>query len=130
MLIYDPPIDLDVRLVGGAGTAATRTTSHDRGWVDVGFIVTAKGMVEDIEVLRQSPDVAGDWFERSRRSLAGRSYPANAQAPRDPGPYRVERFSLVRDARMDSGGAIANRSSGRVEMIDLTPDEVAAAPRR
>ena len=87
-------------------------------------------MVEDIQVLRQSPDLAGDWFDRSRRSLAGRRYAAIALAPGDPGLYRVERFSLVRDGRMDSGSTIANRSSGRVETIDLTPDEVAAASAR
>lgn len=129
LLIYGPPIEPDPREVAGVPQTESNIISRDSGWVDVGYTITGQGRVEDVEILRKSDDMKGDWFERAKKALVGRRYAAIALEAGDPGLYRVERFSFVRDMVMDTKSRVALRSAGRVETVDLTPDDPKLASR-
>ena len=129
LLIYGPQMYGDRYSATGQQQAIRDVNTDDAGWLDVSYLITAAGKVDDVQILRSSPDIKGEWTKRALTALAGRRYAALALEKGDPGLYRVERFSFVRDTVMDSGSRVAVLSAGRVETLDLTPDEPKMAAR-
>jgi hypothetical protein len=120
VLVYAPPIDEEEVLPdrpllerSGGDTQAQ--------WIDVSFWIAPNGTVRDVELLRQSANLSGDWIERSRKALAKRRYAPLAVDPKSPGVLRIERHSRVNDVLVTTGSRMAGRSSkGRIEILDLT----------
>lgn len=124
-LLYAPPVDIPQ--VGDPITASFNdqtmrapSESFDQTWADVGFWVKPDGKVSEVEVLRSSG--GHGWLKPVLSSINRRIYSPVA----DPtGSYRVERYtwtSLIEP--VSSGTRLQQRKpQGRIEYVDLTPDE-------
>lgn len=124
VLVYNPPIEIDVRPISGSRVVDEKGDSSPQ-WIDLMFEIGRDGRVGEIEVLRRSETVGGDWPDRVREAVAKRRY---APLAADVSPsllQRAERFSLVFDVRTtaSSRSRIRARSPrGHIVSLDLTPD--------
>jgi hypothetical protein len=114
---------------GGSATNRLAMDNVDDQWVDVSFWITPDGKVQDVDVLRQSPKLAGDWVRPITERIAGRRYAPLALAGGEPGLLRVERYTLTAHWLYDvTGTRIRQREAiPRIEMVDLTNEPAAAA---
>jgi hypothetical protein len=147
-LIYAPPIELARPVnraasasfggIGGSSTGAEAVPTRSEAmmepqegfdyWADIGFWIEPNGRVAEVELLRSKGP--SHWLQPVLGSIAGRIYtPVGADgAP----TYRVERFSYTSLTERRTGTRIVGHSSqGRIESIDLTPEEARkpASPR-
>ncbi|MBQ1500867.1 MAG: hypothetical protein IIZ38_21355 [Sphingomonas sp.] len=112
---YDPPL---LPADPGIGVAPP----SDPEWIDLRYRVDASGRVHDVEQLRGSAHLTGDWARHVRTSVARRRY-----VPMDFGTdgddlVRIERFTLVFDAFAGTGTHISGRAdAARIVALDLTP---------
>ncbi len=121
LLIYSPPIRLE-KLASGSG-GATPASEGGPEWIDVRFRIAANGTVHDIETLRDSGNVGGNWPKLALQALAQRRYAPLVPFSGSDGATRIERFSYVHDLVTETGSRIARRSSsGRITSLDLTHD--------
>lgn len=118
VLVHAPAIDLPENL--------GKRPPSDLGkpeWIDLRFWITAAGTVREVETLRTSGSIHGDWPERVEAAVAKRRYVPLALDPGSEGPERIERFSMVHDVMYETGSRIAGRSGyGRIASLDITPD--------
>lgn len=93
-------------------------------WIDIGFWIDPNGSVRDIEIVRKSVKLAGDWGDRVTKSIASRRYtPSPSAIDTDTqGRYRIERFTLTAPFITLTGGRQRVRSiNATVATMDLTP---------
>jgi hypothetical protein len=122
VLIHAPAID-DEEVLADRPLAQKSGGSDKAQWVDVSFWITPNGSVRDIQQLRESDNLSGDWPVRAQRALAKRRYAPLALDPASPGVLRVERYSRINEAEAFTGSRIAGRNSEhRIEILDLTMD--------
>lgn len=128
VLVYAPPL---VRNAGETGTirkniagTSRKSIESEPEWVDIRYRIDARGKVQDIETVRQSRDLSGNWANQVRAALAQRRYlpPDLKRAPE--GLIRIERFTYVFDIGSKSTGSRipARALMGRVTSLDLTVD--------
>ena len=102
------------------------TDNFDKQWIDVGFWITPDGKIQDAEVLRKSGNEAS-WAAAVLKSINDRIYAPLKREPGDPGVYAVERYTFTSLMEDRTGTRVNQRSAkGRIERIDLTPEEVLA----
>ena len=104
--------------------------NFDDQWIDISFWVTPEGKVSDVEMLRQSPKLAGDWAKPIAARIAQRRYAPLAMDKSEPGVLRVERYTLTAHWLTDvTGTRLRTREAApRIEMVDLTA-EAAGTPK-
>lgn len=120
VLLSAPPIDM-VEELADAPLSQRTGGSYRPQWVDVSFWIAPDGSVRDIQQIRESETLSGDWPVRAKRALAKRRYAPLALDPTSPGVLRVERYLQVSDVAPVTGSRIAQRSSSkRIEIVDLT----------
>jgi hypothetical protein len=94
-------------------------------WADVGFWIGPDGRVDEVEVLRSKGPT--QWMEPVVRSISGRVYATSGEASE--ASYRVERFTYTSLFETRTGTRIQSHSAqGRIESMDISPDESAAPP--
>lgn len=132
ILIVAPPIDLpQLATTAFGGNARNRVGLRDveNQWVDIGFWVTPDGKVSEPTVLRESPQLEGDWVKPVLKAIAGRRYAATARDPSGPGAFRVERYTYTARWTTTTGSRLRVRDrQQQIETLDLTP--VAPAPKK
>jgi hypothetical protein len=109
VLLYAPQMKLD----------ETRPFLPDK-WIDVGFWVSARGRVEEAEVLRSSG--TPDWADIVLKSVEKRLYaPAVLADGEQSRFFMVERYTLTAHWVFDTGsrGKVRSRTP-RIERLDLT----------
>ncbi|WP_017670722.1 hypothetical protein [Blastomonas sp. AAP53] len=88
-------------------------------WVDIGFAIGADGRVEDVEVLRGSPNPS--WSKPLLTMIGQRRYTPSAEPDDLVGRYRVERYTLTGEFTVPTGSLIRRRAMNvRFEQLDLT----------
>jgi hypothetical protein len=126
-VLYAPKINLSSlkkRPKTGLALAQMATDNFDKQWIDVGFWITPDGKIQDAEVLRKSGK-ENAWAEAVLSSINGRIYAPLKRDPGDPGIYAVERYTFTSLMEDRTGTRVNQRSAtGRIERIDLTPDQV------
>jgi len=94
----------------------------DDQWIDVSFWIKLDGTVEDVDIARQSPRLAGSWTKPVLASVRSRRYAPLKLGGNVDGLLRVERYTFT--SFMDntaSGTRLRVRSGiGRIDMLDLT----------
>lgn len=132
VLVFSEPFREDKRPVEASALGTShRGTDTNPEWIDVRYRISADGRVHDIEQLRASPRIEGNWPEKVRASIATRRYvPLDLPAGSD-GMERIERFTYVFDiTRGDTGTRTGFRSTnGRLTTLDITPPEPQAGAR-
>lgn len=129
VLLYAPKIDLDDRAASAvlSGPPANRilTDTVDRQWVDISFEVQPDGKVADVEVLRKSDKLAGDWVKPILTSVSARRYaPLAADTP---SALRVERYTFTAPWTTATGSRMRVRAPvPQIEQIDLSRDPATA----
>jgi hypothetical protein len=124
-LLYAPPVEIPQ--VGDPITASYNdqtmsapSESFEKTWADIGFWVKPDGKVSETEILRSSG--GQDWLKPVLSSISRRVYSPIA----DPaGSYRVERYTWTSLIEPQSSGTRLQqrKPQGRIEYVDLTPDE-------
>lgn len=119
VLVYDEPAYFDPPETG----TVERNVQSDPEWVDIRYRIDAGGHVRDIEQIRQSPIMSGDWAAPIRKVIGRRRYvPLDLPAGSD-GITRIERYTLVFDIIPRRGARAPTRSTrGRLTTLDITPD--------
>lgn len=137
VLLHAEPVSrIDLTKDGEEGpqsVAAWRryTTNGQGSWADVGFWIGADGKVSDVEVLRATGE--SSWLKPVRKSIARRIYaPLKKGDEAPPGFYMIERYTLTARFSDDVTGSHLRmrEATPRVEMIDLTPDNIPQPPRK
>ncbi len=119
ILLFSPPIRLDT--VPSGSSVVPEIGDGRPQWVDVQFVVSADGRVGNVEVIRQSPTVAGNWFGQVRKSLENRRYAPLHIGPDGDGAMQIERFSYVRDRAATTASRLRSpAANGRIDVTDLT----------
>ncbi|MCH4892188.1 hypothetical protein GO308_03560 [Sphingomonas sp. SFZ2018-12] len=117
VLIAAPPVDFPERGKGSYSAAARRYWEDQ--WVDIGFRIARDGSVGEVEQLRASEKLAGDWAVSLIASIRERRYAPLAD---DVKSYRIERYTLTSPYHKDRGVPIQQRRGYPVlERLDLTP---------
>lgn len=128
-ILYAPSIKLSSmkkRPTTGLVLSQMATDNFDKQWIDVGFWITPDGKIQDAEVLRKSGNEAS-WAAAVLKSINDRIYAPLKREPGDPGVYAVERYTFTSLMEDRTGTRVNQRSAtGRIERIDLTPEEVLA----
>lgn len=115
LLVYAP-------LINSTRIAARSGGSETPEWADLRFEIDRDGKVRQVEVLRDSGNVAGNWVDLAREAISGRRY-APLDLPPNEVAERVERYSYVNDVFFKSGSRLARRSGGgRLTSLDITAD--------
>ena len=126
-ILYAPTIKLSSmkqRPTTGLTLTQMATDNFDKQWIDVGFWITPDGKIQDAEVLRKSGNEAS-WAEAVLKSINDRIYAPLKREPSDPGVYAVERYTFTSLMEDRTGTRVSQRSAtGRIERIDLTPDQM------
>ncbi len=126
-ILYAPKINLSSlkkRPTTGLTLSQMATDNFDKQWIDVGFWITPDGKIQDAEVLRKSGK-ENAWAEAVLKSINDRIYAPLKREPGDPGVYAVERYTFTSLMEDRTGTRVNQRSAtGRIERIDLTPDQV------
>jgi hypothetical protein len=123
VLVYAPPIKLSERSTSGS-SVVVMTGDSEPQWIDVAFMVRPDGTVQDIDVVRQSDNVRGQWIKAVEAALSKRLYRPLAMASDKPGLRRIERYSLIYDVVSAKASNIRVRSNvPRIEANDLTVDK-------
>lgn len=124
-LLYAPPVEIPQ--VGDPITASYNdqtmsapSENFDKRWADVGFWVKPDGKVSETEVLRSSGDQG--WLKPVLSSISRRIYSPIADLA---GSYRVERYTWTSLIEPQSSGTRLQqrKPQGRIEYVDLTPEE-------
>lgn len=101
----------------------------DDQWVDISFEVQPDGKVGELEVLRKSDKLSGDWVKPILTAISGRRYAplaANSGAA-----FRVERYTFTAAWTTETGTRIRMRAPvPRIEMVDLSRDPAAPPPAK
>ncbi len=119
VLVYDEPPFRDMPTTG----VINRDLDSNPEWIDLRYRIDSSGRVRDVDELRRSPDISGDWPSQVLKSIARRRYVPLAPSAKPEGLVRIERFTLVFDAEGHTGSAMRARSAtGRLVSLDLTPD--------
>lgn len=134
VLLYAPVIDepLDSGRAVGNGSPTNRlpVNDFDDQWVDIGFYVTPSGHVSDVDVLRQSPKLQGNWVAPILTAIGGRRYAPLALDPQDPGILRVERYTFTSRWSYTTGSRIRVRQpNSQIEVLDLSAGPDVAKPK-
>lgn len=107
--------------------------NYDDQWVDISFWVTPEGKVSDVETLRESPKLSGEWAKPIAARIAQRRYAPLRMDKSEPGVLRVERYTLTAYWLKDATGTrLRSREAvPRIEMVDLTAEAagVSAGPK-
>jgi hypothetical protein len=115
-LAYAPAIDMQDAVYGAAVGDDTPQ------WADVSFWIAPDGTVKDIDTVRQSDHLNGQWLEVATRALRQRRYLPLKGAADAPGVMRVERYLFVSDKQSPTGSRMTFRANKRrVDIVDLTP---------
>ncbi len=126
-LLYAPKISfsaLNKRPKTGLALSQMATDNFEKQWIDVGFWITPDGKIQEAEILRKSGK-ENDWSEAVLNSINGRIYAPLKREPGDPGVYAVERYTFTSLMEERTGSRVSQRgATGRIERIDLTPDEM------
>jgi hypothetical protein len=124
-LLYAPPVDIPHTgdLPNGSYNDQSLSTpgeSFVETWADVGFWVKPDGKVNEVEVLRSSGGQG--WLKPVLSSISRRIYSPVANSA---GSYRVERYTWTSLIEPQSSGTRLQqrKPQGRIEYVDLTPDE-------
>ena len=130
VLLYAPKIEYHDRPAGnapGAGGQVGETLSLtllddvDDQWVDISFEVLPDGKVSDVDVLRKSAKLSGDWVKPILTSISGRRYAP--LAANSPSALRVERYSFTSAWETRTGTHFRQRSpQPTIEVVDLSRD--------
>ncbi|NYT42926.1 hypothetical protein HZY97_19285 [Sphingomonas sp. R-74633] len=101
------------------------TTHNEAEWFDLRYRIDAAGRVQDVERLRSSGPLSGDWAKQVEESIARRRYVPIDLGSNSDGMVRIERFSLVFDVTSgETGTHMRGRSkTGRIVTLDITPDD-------
>ncbi|MEP9400642.1 hypothetical protein [Sphingomonas sp. VNH70] len=130
-LLYGEGVDLNNARTGRDSGSVTTLASADRvedQWVDVAFYIDAKGLPQDIEVVRTSDAFSGGWDEAVLKSIRTRRYAPLTLVDGQPGVFRVERYTKTAPLVEISGSRFLQRSAvSRVEMTDLSVEPSASA---
>lgn len=125
VLLYAPTIQL--RELSGREGASGETLNQmalddfDNQWVDVSFQIAPDGRVGDVDVLRKSAKLEGDWVKPILTAVAGRRYAPLATD--SAGAFRVERYSFTSSWTTVTGSRMRVRSPiPRIEVVDLSRD--------
>lgn len=119
VLVYDEPAFFDPPETG----AIERNVQSDPEWVDIRYRIDASGHVRDIEQIRQSPSMSGDWAAPIRKVIGRRRYVPLDLPPGSDGITRIERYTLVFDITPRKASRVPMRSTrGRLTALDITPD--------
>lgn len=114
--------------LSGSTTMRAATQDFDDQWVDISFWVAPNGQTTDVDVLRQSDHFDKDWGAPIMASIRTRRYAPLKLDPSDPGILRVERYTLTSRYTTNTGSRLRDReATPRIEMLDLSTDEPAAA---
>jgi hypothetical protein len=99
-------------------------THTEAEWFDLRYRIDPAGRVQDVEQLRSSGPLSGDWAKQVQASIARRRYVPIDLGPNGDGLVRIERFSLVFDVTNgETGTHLRGRAkTGRIVTLDITPD--------
>jgi hypothetical protein len=117
LLIYAPAIEMKKI----ASESSKRGLGNDAEWIDLRFEIRADGTVAELDTLRDSGTVGGNWPALVKQAVAQRRYAPIALPPGSDGVSRVERFSFVHDLVLEFGSRIpVRRGRGRITTLDIT----------
>ncbi len=125
VLLYAPKIELGDRAIrsdqGGETLNRVLLDNVDNQWVDVSFEVLPDGKVGELEVLRKSDGLSGDWVKPILTSISGRRY---APLAADSGAaLRVERYTFTAAWTTVTGTRLRVRAPvPTIEAVDLSRD--------
>lgn len=127
ILIYSPAIDLH-----SSGGTEQNGLFPDRDfegqWVDVSFWVEPNGHTREVNILRQSKELAGNWPSAVLTAIRGRRYTPLPLPANDPGILRVERYTYTSHWTTNTRSRIRVRSATpNIVMLDLSADPQPAA---
>lgn len=128
--IKQPEAPRSAEGVGRTATTQLSTKNFDGQWFDIGFWITPEGRTSEIEVIRKNG--SEDMFVKPViESVKSRLYAPLKREAGDPGIYAVERYSMTSYWLTDETGSRMRQRSPvpRIERMDLTPDEMAEAPK-
>ena len=114
-----------LREVNGGSTLSRMLMDNvDDQWVDISFWVTPEGRVSDVEVLRQSPKLVGDWVRSIVTGIGQRRYAPLQMQPGEPGVLRVERYTLTAYWRDETTGTRIRQREAitHLQVLDLTAE--------
>ena len=128
VLLYAPKIELGDRGIrsdqGGETLNRILLDTVDNQWVDVGFEVQPDGKVAELEVLRKSEKLSGDWVKPILTAISGRRYAP--LAANSAGAFRVERYTFTAPWTTVTGTRLRVRAPvPQIEAVDLSRDPVA-----
>lgn len=120
VLVYSAPMELIVSELGEELKVSYDTAPQ---WMDVRYRIGLDGRVEDVDVLRTSKDVDGNWRDVALKAVAKRRYLPLALKNGANGLVRVERFSYVFDVSTTTGSRMGVRNAaGRISSLDITAE--------
>ena len=124
VLLYAPsilPVNANFKPRSSSDLSRIQMDNVDDQWVDVGFRIGTDGKVSDVDVLRQSPSLSGNWVNWVTSALKNRRYTAFTPTSGRDRVHRVERYTLTANWNLGTGSNIRVRGTEkRIEMLDLT----------
>ncbi|WP_353203134.1 hypothetical protein [Sphingomonas sp.] len=131
ILLYAPKVEFAQRAIqsdqGGETLNRMLLDAVDDQWVDISFEVQPDGKVGDVEVLRKSDKLSGDWIKPILTAISGRRYAP--PAANSASALRVERYTFTAPWTTVTGTRLRVRAPvPQVESIDLSRDPAPPPP--
>jgi hypothetical protein len=121
MLLFAPRME-EKGTIFDLGRLSSETIDYEGQWADVSFLIGADGKVRDVDVLRESPKMQGDWISPVTAMVAKRRYAPVDVPPGIDGIRRIERYTMAAYSFKSTGSRMDRRAAPRLEMLDLTFD--------